>query len=224
MIFPVFRRYLYEVFVKSHVFLSISATYVIWRHLDGNQRMESFYLLLSIGLFASSLVLRILMVLYRNVARGRRKATAEIHHHSGAISAKIIPARGWKVRAGQYVQLCLPRLGWLSVVQSHPFMIVWWDEDTKERAISIEVLFKVRKGFTGKISRRCPESVRVPIFLEGPYGCSTNISDYEAVLLIASDIGIAAQISHAKQALSRPSSRSKPHAIFLAWELRRNGK
>lgn len=211
--------------MKSHVLLSVFATYVIWRHTSGGDRMEFFYLLLSIGIFAGGLVLQLLLFLYRNTGWSGRRATGEIRHHAGAISARITPKRPWKVKAGQYVQLCLPRLGWFSAIQTHPFMIVWWDGDSDEKATSIEILFKVRRGFTGMVSRRCPDSVRVPILLGGPYGRSLNMSGYDAVLLIASDIGIAAQIPYAKQALSRSRGiSSRPRVIFLAWELRRNGK
>jgi NAD(P)H-flavin reductase len=57
-------------------------------------------------------------------------------------------------------------------------------------------------------------------WIDGPYGQSVDLSSYNQVLMVATSIGIAAQISYIKELLE-VKDRGKSHirSIFVAWEV-----
>jgi len=100
-------------------------------------------------------------------------------------------------------------------------MITWWDEDSRGYAHSINVLFKPRMGFTNHLIHRPDWDRCFPTWIDGPYGTPAELGDYGTVVMLATDIGIAAQIPHMKELLrDLVNRRIRTRRIALYWQLK----
>lgn len=185
-----------------------------------------------------SAVIRGLRVLYRNFVFGRRLPTANIRtgpeDHTLLVSINV--SRHWKVRAGQYIYIWMPVAG---IFQSHPFSVIWWDDEL------IWLLIQPRHGLTGKMqalsgglwthyavnrsttARKYDYRDNGPyttVLVDGPYGHQQDLQPYGTVLIIATGIGIAAQLPYIKELLNGCyNGETKTRRISVFWEKERKG-
>ena len=147
--------------------------------------------------------------------------------------------RPWKFGPGQYAYLKIPRVSTAAVFQSHPFMITWWDK-SRRRAY---FLVSPRKGFSrslllhrkGRIEGRRENDngrfslrSRLTTMIEGPYGQCDDLGSFGTVIMIATGLGIAAQIPYIRHLLEAHQNREvRAQKIALNWQMRsrdhRNG-
>lgn len=103
-------------------------------------------------------------------------------------------------------------------------MIAWWDEDQCGRARSIILLAQSRRGFTNKLCRHEIQREPFLIWIDGPHGHSAEVSDFSHIFLIASGIGIAAQLPIAKEILwAVRKQKIRVQSIHLMWEIESDG-
>jgi len=102
-----FRLPLHEVFLLCHQALIVVVAYALWRHVP-SRSFPTMYLLTSGCVFAATFILEDLTILYRNVAVGRGCSRALIARYNDAVRMTIFPARPWKIKAGQYVNVWIP--------------------------------------------------------------------------------------------------------------------
>lgn len=166
---------------------------------------------------------------FRNLALGKRLARAEITRlrepkkadeddelppHVLLITISV--PREWRVKAGQYIFLSIPRVGVFSGIQSHPFMIVWWDRDVK--GLTISLLVKPRHGFTSSLAST--NSTSQLAFIDGPYGQRYNFGEYGTVVMFATGIGIAGQLPFVKELVSGYNNcKVRTRRIVLIWQM-----
>lgn len=171
-------------------------------------------------------MLQVSRIAVRNLAFSRR-AECLINHQGNNLEVIVFPARTWTVRAGERVNLSIPSAGLLSAFQMHPFVITWWDNNESGEMESFTLLVKPRSGFTNKL--KMLPSTRYRAWIDGPYGpdrdLGTPISDYGHIFMVATGIGIGAQIPYIKQLLEgyrRGVVRTQK--IVLIWQMDLEGE
>lgn len=133
--------------------------------------------------------------------------------------------------AGQFVQLCIPGVTSWSFVQTHPFMICWWEDDREGTAISVNLLIAGRRAnsLTNRLVKTfCDphrQSTPFTAWIDGPFDTPSTFCGHGTVVLLATGIGIAAQLPHIKSIIRACSSyESKTRRLCLIWELDDEGE
>jgi predicted ferric reductase len=222
------RRVAYELTLKLHQALALLLLGSLYGHIPKGSRMARMLLYVTAGLFCTGTVLQLCRIMYRNIPP---PSTMRVHKHGGAAIVSIELRRGWKIRAGQYVQLCFPGVTALSGFESHPFMICWWDQRSDQHPLVLEVLVAERKArsFTSRFQRLLNDEQgrrgAPTVFVDGPFGVSADLHKYSTVLLVATGIGIAAQLPYTKE-LVRASSHwtAMTRKVLLVWEVENHGE
>ncbi|KAI6365117.1 hypothetical protein MCOR25_005510 [Pyricularia grisea] len=125
--------------------------------------------------------------------------------------------------SGQYVYLCVPGVSRTSFSQLHPFYVAWWYREGEfDYAVFI---IKKYTGFTKLLVECNPEdrgtNGHLTALIEGPYGKELELDLYGTVLLFATGIGIAGQLSYVSQLLrDYRSCETKTRRIALFWQVR----
>ncbi|KFA76986.1 hypothetical protein S40288_10350 [Stachybotrys chartarum IBT 40288] len=106
----------------------------------------------------------------------------------------------------------------------HPFCVAW--SYKKDGSDYIVLIIETKHGFTKQLcSHRNIElnnTIEMVALIEGPYGRELDLDSYGTVLLFATGIGIAAQLSYIWQLLNRShTSQSRTKKIQLYWQVER---
>ncbi|KAG2005323.1 hypothetical protein GB937_008866 [Aspergillus fischeri] len=110
------------------------------------------------------------------------------------------------------VYIWMPGVSPFSMFYSHPFTVTWWELNEQGKATSISILVQKKDGFTRSLMDHPGKEFLT--WIDGPYGERIDLSLYNNVLLVASGMGITAQISYIRELLNQ-----RPKRIFVAWEL-----
>ena len=121
------------------------------------------------------------------------------HQLNGALRVSLVTPRPWKVHVGQYVYIWIPDISFWSFLQSHPYMISWWETTREGTSRELFLLMRLKRGFTQHLAERTGDS-DLWAYIDGPYGPRDDIH-YGTVLLFATGIGTAALIPFVKQLL-----------------------
>ena len=115
----VVRHAFYETFLHIHIALIITTIAVLWYHLQGYPSL----LHLKVVMICRGLerLLRLSMLVYRNVGNGGTKATIEALP-GDAVRVTLSIARPWTFHPGQHLFLTIPSIG---LWTSHPFSVAW---------------------------------------------------------------------------------------------------
>ncbi|CRK11329.1 hypothetical protein BN1708_010134, partial [Verticillium longisporum] len=231
----IIRRRTYEMFAAVHFGLAVCAGVFVYLHNPTSDVLGApkRYIVAAGGCLGLVWLIRLSMMVYRNVQLGApssRVAVRTITFELGETSIPVEDAvhihirlpRPWNIRAGQYVYLTVPAVSHTAVVQSHPFYIAWWyrvnDDDY------IVLIAQKRQGFTQKIfhmkDNKLTNNYRSRAFIDGPYGQDMNLDAYDNVVLFATGIGIAGQLSHVAQLLrSYYDCGVKTKRVTLFWQV-----
>lgn len=190
------------------------------------------YLLAAICVQVFTASLRLGQILYRSVkykASLNRVTVQTIMYKtdlrdiplSDAVHVHIRLSRSWRPQAGQWVYLCIPGASHTSFMQSHPFFVTWWYKDAGEDVIVLIV--EKRKGFTRDLFHYATNDIDLRsgmrAIVEGPYGKELDLETYDTVLLFATGMGIAGQLSYVTQLLEQYHNRGvADQRITLFWE------
>ncbi|KAG0645010.1 Ferric-chelate reductase 2, partial [Hyphodiscus hymeniophilus] len=219
------RGTLYEWFLNSHLFLAVVVLIALWRHVASKKAAELF-LRIGISLWTIATSVHWVLFAFRNFVLGRPSAMAVVSRISNKDESLLDPsnmlqvdvtvARPWRVQAGQFVFLSIPRLGLFTGLRGHPFMISWWERDI--RGLKISLLVQSRGGFTAELDRHVNQNLLA--FIDGPYGVNYDFGEYGTVIMIATGIGIAAHIPFIKDLISGYNSCTvKTRRIRLVWAI-----
>ncbi|EED22508.1 conserved hypothetical protein [Talaromyces stipitatus ATCC 10500] len=221
MLSSVFKARVYEFFSQSHRACALGLVFATWRHTYNKSALSTWCIAGAAAAYALTFLIQILRIAVRNLAFARR-AECLINHQGNNLEVIVFPARPWTVRAGERVNLSIPSAGLMSVFQMHPFVITWWDNNELGKLESFTLLVKPRSGFTNKL--KMLPSTRHRAWIDGPYGpdraLGTPISDYGHIFMVATGIGVGAQIPYIKQLLEgyrRGVVRTQK--IVLIWQM-----
>ncbi|KKZ60270.1 hypothetical protein EMCG_04997 [[Emmonsia] crescens] len=228
---PWIRSLAYDLYVPGHIFLSIAALVMIWFHLGrpiNFHELHSICIILAAGLFSGMSTLHIARVVLRNVPSPL--AIADVMRKDGAVELTFRSPRAWRVRPGQHVYLRVPAVSFWSFAQSHPFNIIWSEDEPDGTTVS--VIAKIETGFTRALAGGPYQRLRV--IVDGPYeSLGMNLWEemysYDAVTLFATGSGITGQLLYIRELLRRFISEQKAmsergggtrqHRISVVWEV-----
>lgn len=86
-------------------------------------------------------------------------------------------------------------------------MITWWDHDLTHNTTTITLLLKPKKGFTNRLCQQI-QTPQLKTWIEGPYKSIRYVKDYGQVMMFASGIRIATQVSYIKALLEKAKNYS----------------
>ncbi|KAG0647685.1 Ferric-chelate reductase 2 [Hyphodiscus hymeniophilus] len=219
------RRALYEWFLNSHLVLSIVVLIALWGHVPSKKPAEVF-LWSGVSLWTLATFCHWAWFAFRNVSYGRKFARAlvtrpadryemekSLTSMSNVFQVDITVPRPWEVKAGQFVFLSIPKLGFFRGLRGHPFMVTWWEPE------QISLLVKSRAGFTADLGRHLDKSLLA--FIDGPYGTGHGFGEYGTVIMLATGIGIASHIPFIKELVGGYNDCAvKTRRIRLYWEIK----
>jgi predicted ferric reductase len=210
---------MYEVFLKLHYALSAVVVYALWRLFEASQR-ERILLIITVSIHASLSLLRIGRVLYRNTLRKSLWSRARIIKCDEGFEVTLSVPRPFEFKPNQYIYLCVPGLTPGSFLKWHPFSISWWSCNDAGQAISLSLLVKPQHGLTQHLMRCPPSPQDFYVAIDGPYGQGIDTSQYGTLILLATGIGIAAQMPLIKQTLAEyKASRTSVRKICVIWQM-----
>lgn len=199
--------------------------YGIWVHISPQRLFLRFPLYVLIGVAGLSIVLFVLLAMYRNGFFCFGLPRADIMHSKGAVLVRVVLSRPVRVKAGQYICLWLfiPSTSFHSLIEYHPFVVASWSDAPLD---TLDLLIEPCAGFTQHLLRRSQTRQDLcRALFSGPHGNSVPVGNYEVVLMVASGYGIAAQLPYLKELLHGYNSRkARSRRIHLVWELRTIGK
>jgi predicted ferric reductase len=202
--------------------------YAIWQHVRSAETRLWAFPFAYICTLAITGALQFIRILYRNLVMGRSHVQLILQPHMGDVARITLSLpRPWVVRAGHRINLGIPYVGIFYLFQSHPFTISWWENDIEGRAISISIILRPRSGFTRRLLDRIEPNRQYRAWIDGPFGPSGvngrlggTIGDYGHIFLIATGIGIAAQLPYIKELLDgHEKAQVCTQRISLVWQL-----
>ncbi|KAF2194711.1 hypothetical protein K469DRAFT_706201 [Zopfia rhizophila CBS 207.26] len=212
------RRYMYEIFLKTHLVFSLALAVTLWIHVSFANTRAVVCLGVGSALWLMHHVAWLIRLIYRNTGPGCSKDITFNRLSNEASSAQAMTVnitlrRPWNISPGQYVYLTLPgitrhRAGF---IQSHPYVIAWADGS------DITLLIQRCDGFSDTLFTTNLQK-QPSVIVDGPYGQIQPLDAYDKVLFIASGIGIAAHllsIRHLLEAHQKQSARVR--RLSLVW-------
>ncbi|KAK9427357.1 ferric reductase NAD binding domain-containing protein [Lipomyces doorenjongii] len=178
------RHHWYEIFLVIHIAASLCFFAAAWHLVKPKDYMEYFYT--CVGIWGFDRLIRISRILLAG-PYSKAKVTA----HGDAVYDVAKPAVHCQPKPGQYVFVYVLRHNFW---ESHPFSII----ETRDKHYIF--VAKAQEGLTKNIHECATEqngNHAVSVSIEGPYGDSYPIAQYETVLLVAGGIGITAIMSYA---------------------------
>lgn len=246
---PLVRRFAYEIFLYAHRACSIAMVAALWVHLATRQSFSRFLLRVAMYTLAGTSALRcmdqtLINVGFRHWKIHTTRLTGITESGDTAI-LRLQLARPCAIRPGQYIYLTIltSRLG--SLFQRHPFTVAWWDTTQTERYPStIYIVIEPRHGWTKALLERLSdvvpslspehnpsdqttESARAElefkccqgVWIDGPYGVTPDLAQFDTFVLFASHGGIFAQLPLVKCLAEKSKTNALAiRKIVLAWE------
>ncbi|EUC39943.1 hypothetical protein COCMIDRAFT_41639 [Bipolaris oryzae ATCC 44560] len=213
------RRYIFELFIKTHLLFALMFVGVLWFHIPFRNRRALVCLSLT---SAAWLVQKILwLIRLGNQNLGLKTANGVTVNafisKSGvpdAASVTVPLKKHWLIRPGQYIYLTLPgvsrhRAGF---IQAHPYSIAWVDGS------EITLIVQRLAGFSANLHHAA--NLRLSSIVDGPYGSPHHLNRYDKVLFLASGIGIVAHLLAIRDLLVAHEDQSaRVRRITLVWFL-----
>ncbi|KAK9604800.1 hypothetical protein V6Z93_002751 [Aspergillus fumigatus] len=192
---------------------------------------KRWVLLLAI-LSAVTGALQFIRIMYRNIPHRRSVKFLIENCGPDALRLTLSLPRPWRIRAGQRVYVSIPRVGLLYMFQPHPFTIAWWEGDGNGSMSSISLIVRARSGFTKKLLDRTECGCEGWAWIDGPYGPSSasifgyspEVGDYGHILMVATGMGIVAQLPYIKELVDgQRQGQVRTRRISLVWRLEQEG-
>ncbi|KAL3428786.1 putative metalloreductase transmembrane component [Aspergillus tetrazonus] len=214
---PRLRSLAFEMFLLGHQLLAGLLLYALWQHLPSSLRGSRLYL-----------IIMLIMALLTFTAHG-----AWVVYQNGILQKALAPftvrvklPKPIKLRAGQYVYLWMPFMGFWSWTQSHPYMVISWSQE-KQR--TLELYVHPRQGFSARLLERADmargTTVSLTGFISAPHGVSESLDRYERVVAISSGSGVAAVIPYLQMLIFGCNTfLLHTRRIHFIWETRSIGK
>lgn len=271
LISPLARRRIYELFLYVHQVATITLVVALWMHIDAKESGSRAFLVAGLGLYLFTWLFQLGRALYINIGiRENTKRnndlskTGEMNNtHSGSFFSRvrinyldkiafdknfwilrIRLARNTSIQPGAYVFLTLWTFSHASILQRHPYVVIW-REDLNLGQSNIYLVIKSQKGWSktyfGSLLKRQKREIEardagentrgghiemgnMKVWLSGPYGRSyetgsCDLSDYDHVLLLAQDLGISSLLPLMKNLVERwNSSVIRTRRVKLVWD------
>ncbi|PRT52875.1 Ferric reductase transmembrane component 3 [Wickerhamiella sorbophila] len=216
------RNRFYGIFHFLHITCGFAGLMCSVYHLNHIGYKEPLYI--AFAIWAADWFLRLARVTIFNfrtvfppLAGSHRSSYASVNVYNGEIARLSIrlPVK-WPFYPGQYVYL-YPHRYWF--INGHPFSVV----GATPNGDGMILLVRARNGMTKElckslIDRGCSETtpVTIPVVVEGPYGVSAPVFNYDEGLLIAGGIGITGILGYVERMVRDNAVKHHKH-IHVIW-------
>ncbi|KAH7330031.1 putative cell surface metalloreductase [Rhexocercosporidium sp. MPI-PUGE-AT-0058] len=219
---PIFRRPSYELFLRIHQALAVLVMYSTIQHLISASKFPWRFVYIFAGIVAALFILQLLTAVFRNKAWNHDFSRAYITRANDTVRIRITASRPVDVKAGQYINIWIPSISWY-ILQSHPFMVTNWVEGNQG---TLELFIQPRRGFTRDLFSHGTTNARdiIPrlVLFSGPHGISIPVVEYETVLMVATDFGIAALLSYLRELIhGYQTCKTRTRRVHLVWQLQK---
>lgn len=231
---PLLRRPFYEFFLRLHQTLAVTATYSIWSHLKKSHSLPQKYIYVTIGTFLLTVLVQCGLIVYQTGVVGNGFARVKITNIKEMLNREHVTIQQEvmtlqvrltspvQVKPGQYICLWIP---WFGLLQSHPFMITSWSDESLE---SLDIFVEPRDGLTRKLLRYSDSSreggTLYRALFSGPHGTTVPAGTYETVLMMADGFGVVSHLSYLKQLIHGYNAcKIRTRRIHLVWQLETKG-
>lgn len=170
----------------------------------------------AIGLFVLTAILPLLRTILRSYSVSKGWTKARARKESGVLVLTIALRRPLKIRAGQYLYVRIPSAS-PSILRSHCLAIAWWEGSNRSTS-SLSLLVESRGSLGQQLEQYVSASNGFSLLVDGPYGGHLDNSRFETLVLFATDMGIAAQLSQLKERFIQ-GDQNKTRRIVLVWEV-----
>lgn len=225
-----------------HQSLAVVTLFSIWRHLKLAPIFSHVIPIVAAAVFVTLLTIQSIHAVYQNVFIGAGLSRAYIIRDGDAITVRLRLSRHIRVKAGQYIGLWIPGVSFWASLQSHPFMVTSWSAGPSKY---LDIVVQPRKGWTRSLAEHGQKNEQrlhnrandaamlmdtddfhekylisnLAVFT-GPHGCSIAVGEYETVVMIASDFGIASQLPYLDALLyGYNACKTRTRRVHLVWLL-----
>ncbi|KAI9852662.1 MAG: hypothetical protein M1838_006119 [Thelocarpon superellum] len=233
--FAAVRHAFYEIFLHLHLLLITVVVVGLWLHLQNLPQMT--FLVAGVVIWSLLRSWRVVTLTYRNFGPGKTQAYVEVLP-GDAVRVTLTMPRPWHSRPGQHLFLYVPSL---SLWMSHPFSVVWSEQETDiggEKGIvmdrqdihtlrksSVSLIIRRRVGFTEKLYKKAAQApdqkFSVRAYVEGPYGGLQSLESYGTVMLFAGGVGITHQVPYVRQLVDGFANGTvAARKVVLVWVIR----
>jgi predicted ferric reductase len=233
---PPLRKRFYEIFLRSHQILAATVAISALLHVP-SMLFPRLYFYIALGIFATISAVEGILFLPHNIIFTRSKdkkgpRVEEIFKYSVddnknpgdsdkiPVQLAIVPKEPLGMKAGQYINLCIPSLGLRSSLQSHPFVVASW---TGKQQTVLELLIEPRNGWTKKLHSRAIDVSGQSgglgrVWFTGPHGRPVRVEGYEYIFMVATEYGIAPHLPLLERLVQGTLAREvRARRIRLVW-------
>ena len=204
VVLPLIRRYAYEVFLRTHLALSVSLMVGLWLHLSPQGGLTRTLLVGIMITFGVTTFFQWARQLWRNLSpQLQLSQIVQVEQSGNALFLEIDISPRLHFQAGQSVFITILTMHCASWLQSHPFVITWWDQNANTGRTHIHLMIRRRNGWTRRIMDSPYRLRDMRTWLDGPYGSNHDFSDFASVLFVASETGIFAVLPFLKDLTDR---------------------
>jgi predicted ferric reductase len=207
-----FRDRKHEIFLIFHwVFVSVFLVGVWW-HLADNDDNQWTYACVAIWAFDRAA--RFFRIFLAGI---NSKADVKIYNND-VLKLKVDYSNIWSSKPGYHAYLSFLRLD--SFWESHPF--TFYRSPVSGEENKLVFCIRKRKGMTKRLAATMEaqpnHSKRIPVLIDGPYGCIYSLEKFQTAVLIAGGIGVTATFSYVER-MKRSGSTKDQQVVFI-WVIR----
>ncbi|KAL4744202.1 hypothetical protein BDW72DRAFT_199991 [Aspergillus terricola var. indicus] len=195
-------------FLLGHQLLAGLLLYALWQHLPSSLSGSRLYLIIMLVMALLTFTVHGAWVVYQNglfrlkQTRVLLSSPVEVTNSSkekvlASFTVRVKLPRPIKLRAGQYVYLWMPFMGFWSWTQSHLYMVISWSQ---EKQSTLDLYVHPRQWFSARLLERADmargTTVLLTGFISAPHGVSESLDRYKRVVAISSGSGVAAVIPY----------------------------
>ncbi|KAL4984460.1 hypothetical protein BDW68DRAFT_190474 [Aspergillus falconensis] len=237
---PWFKSFAFEVFLLGHQLLAGLLLYAIWQHLPLSILGSRLYVIIMLVTALLTFAAHGAWIVYQNGIFRSKQTEVQLSCPIGAkedannskennqkkdlppFTVRVKLPRPIKLRAGQYVYLWMPFMGFWSWAQSHPYMVISWSQEKQQ---TLDLYVHPRQGFSARLLDRIDmaqgTTVSLTGFISAPHGVSESFDEYERVVAIASGSGVAAVVPYLQRLIFGCNTFSlHTRRIHFIWQTR----
>ena len=230
-------------FLRVHQSLAIITLFSVWQHLRFAPTFPRLTPVVAAAVLVAMVALQSAYLLYQNKAMGAGLSRAYIFRQGDAVKVRLRLSRQIRVKAGQHIGLWIPAVSLWAPLQSHPFVVASWSASRRK---DLDIVIEPRKGWTraladlGRVNEKLMDERMMRggevdmsrdtfsydgldshlALFTGPHGCSVPVGEFETVVMIASDFGIAAQLPYLDELVySYNACKTRNRRVHLVWLL-----
>lgn len=204
-----------------HIAVGIVSLVTTWIHMKDRFSLNGWLLVGSVSLFLFNAVFGMIREIFRNTTKQQSLVTASRQSLVDAVMIDFSLPRPWQIHPGDYIFIRALGIHPLSFAESHPFNIIWWDQDKHGMATRVHVIAKAQFGLSRNLSMVSTSSLRLSI--DGPYGKALNTGGWDNFLFVATDIGITAQLPYLKWLIDLQRHPRRLGRVSMIWVVQYDG-